>query len=70
MDSRQTLKMLVIVNAKRVIEILETLPANELNNSCYLNSQSLKAELKAKMHELRRDTVRVERALTTWERRS
>lgn len=53
MDKNDT-KNLVILECKRVIEILES--GTELK-AWYCPAMS---ELKAKMHELRRDTIRLE----------
>lgn len=47
-------KQLIVLECKRVIEIIES--GKDLNP--YGNS--LAAELKYKMHELRRDTIRLE----------
>ena len=62
---KETLKALIIAQASRVAELLGELKAQNMN--CHLESQELKAELKAKMHELRRDTVRLEKVLHEWE---
>ena len=47
-------KQLVVLECKRVIEIIES--GVELNQW----GGSVTSELKAKMHELRRDTIRLE----------
>ena len=47
-------KQLIVLECKRVIEILES------GTKLYSAEQ---AELKAKMHELRRDTIRLENQL-------
>lgn len=52
--SIENAKLLVAIECKRVIEILES--GEELKPWGY----GLASELKAKMHELRRDTIRLE----------
>ena len=47
-------KQLIVLECKRVIEIIES--GDELKPWGY----GLASELKAKMHELRRDTIRLE----------
>ena len=64
---KETLKALIMAEAARTIELLEKLTPADMNNKLYSNSQELKAELKSKMHELRRDTVRLEKVLQEWE---
>lgn len=54
-DIRDT-KQLVILECKRVIEIIEVTKTDK-----YYGTEA--AELKAKMHELRRDTIRLENQL-------
>jgi len=50
------LKLLIIAECYRIIEILEKVPDKDLKASSYWCIDD-KAELKNKMHELRRDTV-------------
>ena len=64
---KETLKALIMAEAARTIELLEKLTPADMNCKLYSDSQELKAELKSKMHELRRDTVRLEKVLHEWE---
>ena len=64
---KETLKALIMAESARTIELLEKLTAADMNCKLYSNSQELKSELKSKMHELRRDTVRLEKVLQEWE---
>lgn len=56
----ENLKKLIIAEAKRVIELLE-MPVEE--QPSYYAYDPLNAELKGKMKELRRDTIRLEKQL-------
>ena len=68
MNKRETLKALILAELARVSELLKEIPAASLGARQYMEHQTEKAELKAKMHELRRDTMRLEKMLTEWER--
>lgn len=59
------LKKLVIMEAERVVELLNELEENQMNSN---EGGPMKAELKAKMAELRRDTMKIDKFLRTWER--
>lgn len=56
MDIKETAKQLVILECRRIIEILESDAKLE---PWYCPA----SELKAKMHELRRDTLRLEKQI-------
>lgn len=60
---KQTLRNLIIANCARVTEILEDNPVPE---HTYSNLDDM-AELKAKMHELRRDSKRLEKMIWDWD---
>lgn len=68
MNKRETLKALILAELARVSELLKVIPASALKPGYSDYHQTEKAELKAKMHELRRDTMRLEKMLTEWER--
>lgn len=68
MNKRETLKALILAELARVSELLKVIPANAMHPNQYMVNPAEKAELKAKMHELRRDTMRLEKMLTEWER--
>lgn len=59
-----TTKILVIVEATRVLELLNSIPDKDLNANCFGDYQKGKAELKNKMCELRRDTIALEKMIT------
>lgn len=64
---KETLKALILAESARVCELLKQLDTDEMNNKYYGDETALiKSELKAKMHELRRDTVRMEKVLQEW----
>lgn len=56
MQNLETLKQLVVIEAKRVIELIE----NEIDFESNCKPDFNKAELKHKMHELRRDTLKLD----------
>ena len=68
MNKREILKALILAELARVSELLNVIPASALKPGYPEYHQMEKAELKAKMHELRRDTVRLEKMLTEWEK--
>ena len=68
MNKREILKALILAELARVSELLKVIPATSLSTRQYIEFATEKAELKAKMHELRRDTMRLEKMLTEWER--
>ena len=68
MNKREVLKALILAELARVSELLKVIPASALKPGYPDYHQSEKAELKAKMRELRRDTVRLENMLTEWEK--
>jgi hypothetical protein len=67
--SKHTLKMSIQANALRCVELLDEIPVSAMNSSVVDGYTTQKAELKCKMHELRRDTVRMEKLLLTYERK-
>lgn len=68
MNKQETLKALILAELARVSELLKVIPASALKPGYPDYHQTEKAELKAKMHERRRDTMRLEKMLTEWER--
>ena len=69
MNKRETLKALILAELARVSELLKVIPSAGLKAGMHPDyHQGEKAELKAKMHELRRDTMRMEKMLTEYER--
>ena len=69
MNKREVVKALILAELARVGELLKVIPSSALKTGRYPDYHSTeKAELKAKMHELRRDTMRLEKMLTEWER--
>ena len=68
--NKEVLKNSIIAGAERVIEMVKELSVNRMNsNSEYAGPTQYprKAELKAKMTELRRDTMRLDKLLRTYE---
>ena len=68
MNKREALKALILAELARVSELLKVIPASALKPGYPEYPQSEKAELKAKMYELRRDTIRLDKMLTEWEK--
>jgi hypothetical protein len=60
---RENLRRLLLAELCRVAELIEEIPAKNINCQCYDDYSAQKAELKIKMHELRRDTVRMDKML-------
>ena len=61
MKVKETTKLGVIANAKRTIEIMESI--KDTDNIPYWEFAPLLSELKCKMRELRRDTLKLEKEL-------
>ena len=68
MNKREVVKALILAELARVSELLKEIHAASLSTRHGMEHQTEKAELKAKMHELRRDTMRLEKMLTEWDR--
>ena len=68
MNKREIVKALILAELARVSELLKVIPASALKPGYPDYHQGEKAELKAKMHELRRDTMRLEKMFTEYER--
>ena len=68
MNKREVVKALILAELARVSELLKEIPATSLSTRHGMEHQTEKAELKAKMHELRRDAMRLEKMLTEWDR--
>lgn len=66
MAEPNTLKMLILAESARITELLNTIPESELNYRYSYDYAKDKAELKAKMAELRRDTIAMEKRLYAW----
>lgn len=64
MSKPSTIKMLIIAEATRIIDLLDTIPEEHLKYT--YGSDREKSELKKKMAELRRDTVTMEKLLYTY----
>jgi cell division protein FtsB len=67
-NNAKTIKMLILAEATRVMELLNKIPEENLKNMYEYSSDVArnKAELKAKMAELRRDTMAMENIIYTW----
>lgn len=64
MPKPSTIKMLIVAEATRVLELLDSIPEEHLGY--VLGSCKEKAELKVKMAELRRDTIAMEKLFSCW----
>lgn len=64
MSNPATLKMLILAQAARIAELLRQIPEEDLKPGWAFTKE--KAELKAKMAELRRDTVALEKLMYDW----
>lgn len=63
---QNNLKQLLILEMKRVIEILESkdeLKTNKTGEDGYPTLDKDISELKAKLHEIRRDSIRLEKSI-------
>jgi hypothetical protein len=65
MSKATTVKALILAESARIIELLNLIPDENLKYSNWEYSKE-KAELKAKMAELRRDTIALEKILYTY----
>ena len=66
MKVKETTKLGIVANAKRVVEILDSI--GDTDNIPYWEHSALLSELKCKMRELRRDTLKLEKEIKAyWE---